>query len=117
MFSKFIEPTLIQPTFVTHLPKELVPRAKLSPDAPTTVKVLESRRDNRKLASDEAAGNVFPKSFRPFRMKIFPIQPDTSYLANFHRACGTTARTVRECGLKLSLTGVCRIISPRGLRF
>ena len=25
VFSKFIEPTLINPTFVTHLPKELVP--------------------------------------------------------------------------------------------
>ena len=37
VFSKFIEPTLIQPTFVTHLPKELVPLAKLSPDDPTTV--------------------------------------------------------------------------------
>jgi lysyl-tRNA synthetase class 2 len=30
VFSKFIEPTLIQPTFVTHLPKELVPLAKLA---------------------------------------------------------------------------------------
>ena len=29
VFSKFIEPTLINPTFVTHLPKELVPLAKL----------------------------------------------------------------------------------------
>jgi hypothetical protein len=36
-----IEPTLIQPTFVTHLPKELVPLAKLSPDDPTTVEVFE----------------------------------------------------------------------------
>jgi len=29
-FSKKIEPTLIQPTFVTHLPKELCPLAKLN---------------------------------------------------------------------------------------
>lgn len=41
VFSKFIEPTLIQPTFVTHLPKELVPLAKLTPDDPTTVEVFE----------------------------------------------------------------------------
>jgi lysyl-tRNA synthetase, class II len=41
VFSKFIEPTLIQPTFVTHLPKELVPLAKLSPEDPTTVEVFE----------------------------------------------------------------------------
>jgi len=41
VFSKFIEQTLIQPTFVTHLPKELVPLAKLSPDDPTTVEVFE----------------------------------------------------------------------------
>ncbi|HUA68769.1 MAG TPA: amino acid--tRNA ligase-related protein [Candidatus Saccharimonadales bacterium] len=38
---KFPDPTLIQPTFVTHLPKELVPLAKLSPDDPTTVEVFE----------------------------------------------------------------------------
>ncbi len=41
VFSKLIEPTLIQPTFVTHLPKELVPLAKLSPDDPATVEVFE----------------------------------------------------------------------------
>jgi lysyl-tRNA synthetase class 2 len=41
VFSKFIEPTLINPTFVTHLPKELVPLAKLTPDDPTTVEVFE----------------------------------------------------------------------------
>jgi len=41
IFEKFIEPKLIQPTFVTHLPKELVPLAKLSPDDPTTVEVFE----------------------------------------------------------------------------
>jgi lysyl-tRNA synthetase class 2 len=41
IFSKKIEPTLIQPTFVTHLPKELCPLAKITIDDPTTIDVFE----------------------------------------------------------------------------
>jgi lysyl-tRNA synthetase class 2 len=41
VFEKLIEPTLMNPTFVTHLPKELVPLAKLTLDDPTTVEVFE----------------------------------------------------------------------------
>ncbi|MBL9190600.1 MAG: lysine--tRNA ligase [Opitutaceae bacterium] len=41
IFSKQIEPTLIQPTFVTHLPKELCPLAKITADDPTTIDVFE----------------------------------------------------------------------------
>ena len=41
VFEKLIEPTLIQPTFVTHLPKQLVPLAKLSPEDPDSVEVFE----------------------------------------------------------------------------
>lgn len=41
IFGKKIEPTLIQPTFVTHLPKELCPLAKLNGDDPGLIDVFE----------------------------------------------------------------------------
>jgi len=41
IFSKRIEPTLIQPTFVTHLPKELCPLAKLNREDPAVLDVFE----------------------------------------------------------------------------
>ena len=41
IFGKRIEPKLIQPTFVTHLPKELCPLAKITLDDPTTIDVFE----------------------------------------------------------------------------
>src|SRR5262249_53561304 len=50
IFEKLIEPTLIQPIFVTHLPKELVPLAKLSPDDPSTVEVFECCINGQEIA-------------------------------------------------------------------
>ncbi len=50
VFEKRIEPYLIQPTFVTHLPKELVPLAKISPDDPTTVEVFELCINGQEIA-------------------------------------------------------------------
>ena len=41
VFSKRIEPTLIQPTFVLNLPKELCPLAKINREDPTTLDVFE----------------------------------------------------------------------------
>jgi len=41
IFSKKIEHTLIQPTFVTHLPKELCPLAKLNLEDPGVIDVFE----------------------------------------------------------------------------
>jgi len=41
IFSKRIEPKLIQPTFVVNLPKELCPLAKINRDDPTTLDVFE----------------------------------------------------------------------------
>jgi lysyl-tRNA synthetase class 2 len=50
VFEKRIEPTLIQPTFVTHLPKELVPLAKISPEDPETVEVFELCINGQEIA-------------------------------------------------------------------
>jgi lysyl-tRNA synthetase class 2 len=50
VYEKLIEPTLIQPTFVTHLPKELVPLAKLSPEDPSTAEVFECCINGQEIA-------------------------------------------------------------------
>jgi lysyl-tRNA synthetase class 2 len=50
VFEKRIEPGLIQPTFVTHLPKELIPLAKISPDDPDTVEVFELCINGQEIA-------------------------------------------------------------------
>ena len=50
VFEKLIEPTLINPHFVTHAPKELIPLAKLSPDDPTTVEVFECCINGQEIA-------------------------------------------------------------------
>jgi lysyl-tRNA synthetase class 2 len=50
VFEKLVEPTLIQPTFVTHLPKELVPLAKLSQDEPDCVEVFECCINGQEIA-------------------------------------------------------------------
>ena len=50
VFEKLIEPNLIQPTFVTHLPMELVPLAKASPEDPTTVEVFECCINGQEIA-------------------------------------------------------------------
>lgn len=41
IFSKRIEPNLIQPTFILNLPKELCPLAKISQEDPSTIDVFE----------------------------------------------------------------------------
>lgn len=50
VFEKLIEPTLINPTFVTHAPKELIPLAKLSPEDPETVEVFECCINGQEIA-------------------------------------------------------------------
>jgi lysyl-tRNA synthetase class 2 len=50
VFEKLIEPTLINPTFVTHAPRQLIPLAKLSPDDPETVEVFECCINGQEIA-------------------------------------------------------------------
>ncbi len=49
-YEKVIEPTLIQPTFVIRLPRELVPLAKTCPDDPTLVDVYELEINGQELS-------------------------------------------------------------------
>jgi lysyl-tRNA synthetase, class II len=50
VFEKRIEPTLIHPLFVTHLPRELIPLAKLSPEDPATIEVFECCINGQEIA-------------------------------------------------------------------
>jgi lysyl-tRNA synthetase class 2 len=50
VFEKLIEPTLVDPVFVTHAPKELIPLAKLAPDDPGTVEVFECCINGQEIA-------------------------------------------------------------------
>lgn len=50
IYEKLIEHTLIQPTFVTRLPAELVPLAKKCPDDPTSVDVFELEINGQEIA-------------------------------------------------------------------
>ena len=49
VYDKMIERTLVQPTFVTRLPREFVPLAKACPDDPTLVDVFEFVVGGREL--------------------------------------------------------------------
>jgi lysyl-tRNA synthetase, class II len=50
IFGKRIEPNFIQPTFVTHLPRELCPLAKLNPEDPTVIDVFELCINGQEIA-------------------------------------------------------------------
>lgn len=50
VFEKRVEPTLIQPTFVTHLPKELCPLAKITQEDPSTIDVFELCINGQEIA-------------------------------------------------------------------
>ena len=50
IFEKLIEPTLIQPTFVTHIPRELCPLAKITEDDDSTIDVFELCINGQEIA-------------------------------------------------------------------
>lgn len=50
VFEKIIEPTLIQPTFVTHIPKELCPLAKITENDSSTIDVFELCINGQEIA-------------------------------------------------------------------
>ena len=50
IFEKSIEHTLIQPTFVTHIPKELCPLAKITEKDSSTIDVFELCINGQEIA-------------------------------------------------------------------
>lgn len=50
IFAKLIEPGLIQPTFVTHIPRQLCPLAKVSQTDPDTLDVFELCINGQEIA-------------------------------------------------------------------
>lgn len=50
VFEKIIEHTLIQPTFVTHIPRELCPLAKITKDDSNTIDVFELCINGQEIA-------------------------------------------------------------------
>jgi lysyl-tRNA synthetase class 2 len=50
VFEKLVEPTLIQPTFVTHIPRELCPLAKITKDDTSTLDVFELCINGQEIA-------------------------------------------------------------------
>ena len=50
VFEKLIEPTLIEPTFVTHIPKELCPLAKITREDDSTIDVFELCINGQEIA-------------------------------------------------------------------
>ncbi|MGK0177131.1 MAG: lysyl-tRNA synthetase class 2 [Lentimonas sp.] len=50
VFEKLIEPTLIQPTFVTHIPRELCPLAKITKEDDSTLDVFELCINGQEIA-------------------------------------------------------------------
>ena len=76
VYSKKIEPTLIQPTFVTRLPVHMVPLAKRCTDNPELVDVFELVCDGKELAPGYSELND-------------PIEQRKRLMAQFERAKGT----------------------------
>jgi lysyl-tRNA synthetase, class II len=50
VFEKIIEHTLVQPTFVTHIPRELCPLAKITEDDESTIDVFELCINGQEIA-------------------------------------------------------------------
>ena len=91
VFEKFIEPTLIQPTFVTHLPKELVPLAKLSPDDATTVEVFECCINGQEISPGYTEQND-PIAQRTTLEPIKPAASNRSWTKIFSSRSNTACR-------------------------
>jgi len=79
LFEKLIEPTLQQPTFVTRLPRELVPLAKACADDPTVVDVYELDIDGREISPGYSELNDPLEQRRRFEEQLRIGNPEETF--------------------------------------
>jgi len=76
VYEKVIEDTLIQPTFVTRLPAELVPLAKRCEDDPTVVDVFELEINGQEISPGYSELNDPLEQRRRFEQQAVPEEAE-----------------------------------------
>ncbi len=76
IYEKLIEPTLLQPTFVTRLPRELVPLAKACPDDPRYVDVYELAINGQEISPGYSELNDPQEQRRRFEEQLKTANPE-----------------------------------------
>ena len=89
VFEKMIEHTLVQPTFVTHIPKELCPLAKITKSDPSTIDVFELCINGQEIALHIPSKTILQYNGMPFFVKWAkrPMNWTTIFCSHLNTVC------------------------------
>ena len=107
VFEKLIEPTLIQPTFVTHILRELCPLAKITEDDDSTIDVFELCINGQEIAPAYSEQNDPIIQRKMFEDQVGEDQQDmdTDFLTASSMACPAGGMGLGIDRLIILLTG------------